>query len=96
MGILAIILINLIVVVGGGELADKTISRVKSNDKKFTKIFEEVQKKTTFNIKVAPQINFNPNINVKPTIKSNNENANTNTNDNVSDLDFGEEGGLKK
>ena len=96
MGILAIILINLIVVVGGGELADKTISRVKSNDKKFTKIFEEVQKKTTFNIKVAPQINFNPNINVKPTIKSKNENANTNTNDNLSDLDFGDEGGLKK
>ena len=96
MGILAIILINLIVVVGGGELADKTISRVKSNDKKFTKIFEEVQKKTTFNIKVAPQINFNPNINVKPTIESKNDNANTNTNDNVSDLDFGEEGGLKK
>ena len=96
MGILAIILINLIVVVGGGELADKTISRVKSNDKKFTKIFEEVQKKTTFNIKVAPVINFKPNINVKPTIESKNDNANTNTNDNVSDLDFGEEGGLKK
>lgn len=81
MSFIAIILVNALLVIGGGELADKTVEHVKSNDKRLTKIHEEVQKKTTFNINVKPVINFKPTIGVNPTINSDNRNVNKSTNE---------------
>ena len=82
MPFLVLLLVNAVIVVGGGETYDVVRKKLNTHNKSLAKIHEEVQKKTTFNIDVKPVINFNPNIKVSPTIKSNN----INTNKNLSDL----------
>ena len=78
MSFLVIALLNVALVVGAGEGYDAMKTRVNMHNKQLGDIAEEVKKKTTVNVTVAPKINFNPNIKVSPTIKSDNKNVNKN------------------
>ena len=90
MGFLAILLINALIVVGGGESYDLLRSKINKTNAQLAHITDEVEKKTRINIKVNPVINFNPDINVSPTIKSDNANNNDNINQNQSQIVDGE------
>ena len=76
MGILAIALINILVVVGGGELGDKIADKVNKTGEQLNRIEKKAEKKTKINVNVNPVINFKPVINVKPIIKNVNSNTN--------------------
>ena len=88
MGFFIIALLNIGLVVGGGEAYDKIKSKVIERNDKIEFISEEVQKKTRINIEVKPVINFNPDINVSPTIKSENNNDNNSINENESGFEI--------
>ena len=85
MPFLVIILLNAALVVGAGEGYDTVRTRLNLHNQQLGDISEEVKKKTTVNVTVAPKINFNPKIDVSPTIKSDNKNVNKNSN-NVDNL----------
>ena len=76
MSILAIALINILVVVGGGELGDKVAEKVSKTGKQLDRIEKKAEKKTKINVNVNPVINFKPVIKVNPTIINKNSNNN--------------------
>ena len=80
MTFLVIALLNAALVIGAGEGYDTIRTRMNLHNKQLGDISEEVKKKTTINVTVAPKINFNPKIDVSPTIKSDNKSVNKNTN----------------
>ena len=76
MSILAIALINILVVVGGGELGDKVAEKVSKTGKQLDRIEKKAEKKTKINVNVNPVINFKPIIKITPTIINKNSNTN--------------------
>ena len=76
MSILAIALINILVVVGGGELGDKVAEKINKTGKQLDRIEKKAEKKTKINVNVNPVINFKPIIKVNPTIINKNSNTN--------------------
>ena len=76
MSLVAIVLINLVIVIGGGETGDVVAEKLKKTGKQLDRIEKNSEKETKINVNVKPVINFNPIIKVKPIIK--NVNGNTN------------------
>lgn len=76
MSFVAIVLINLIIVVGGGETGDVVAEKLKKTGKQLDRIEKNSEKETKINVNVKPVINFNPIIKVKPTIINKNSNGN--------------------
>ena len=76
MSFVAIVLINLIIVVGGGETGDVVAEKLKKTGKQLDRIEKNSEKETKINVNVKPVINFNPIIKVNPTIINKNSNGN--------------------
>ena len=72
MSFIVIVLINLAIVVGGGETGDLVAEKVSSTGKQLDRIEKKAEKETKINVNVNPIINFTPTIEVKPTIINNN------------------------
>ena len=76
MSFIAIVLINLIIVVGGGETGDVVAEKLKKTGKQLDRIEKNSEKETKINVNVNPVINFNPTIKVKPVIINKTSNGN--------------------
>ena len=68
MSFIVIVLINLAIVVGGGETTDLVVDKVKTTGTQLDRIEKKAEKETEINVNVNPIINFTPTIEVKPTI----------------------------
>ena len=76
MSLVAIVLINLVIVIGGGEAGDLVADKIQKTGKQLNRIEKNTEKETKINVNVSPVINFKPVINVKPIIKNINGNTN--------------------
>ena len=63
-----LVLINIAVIIGGGETTDLVVDKVASTGKQLDRIEKKAEKETKINVNVNPIINFKPIIKVTPTI----------------------------